>query len=142
MVNRSWLIYSDFLILEVEFEDEPWAIWTNTYYFHICLIQYHLWLEAKKKMLLQSFIIAAFQFNIYIKNYIHTIICWKKSNSNLNLMRKWMLYVKYVTSQNMCYITLVNCMIFFTCLLYLILYLFFKYVTYTYSQCWDKLSIS
>ena len=142
MVNRSWLIYSDFFNIR----SGIWR-WTLRYMNKYILFSYLFdtvssMFGSQKKMLLQSFIIAAFQFNIYIKNYIHTIICWKKSNSNLNLMRKWMLYVKYVTSQNMCYITLVNCMIFFTYLLYLILYLFFKYVTYTYSQCWDKLSIS
>ena len=49
--------------------------------------------------------------------------------------------VHYITKY-VFYVTLVNCMIIFRYLLYLILYLFFKYVTHTYSQYWDKLSVS
>ena len=49
--------------------------------------------------------------------------------------------VRYVT-KNVRYVALVNCMIVFMYLLYLILYVFFKYVTHTYSQYRDKLSVS
>ena len=50
--------------------------------------------------------------------------------------------VCYVTKY-VYYVTLVNCMIVFRYLLYLFLNLFLKYVTHhTYSQYWDKLSIS
>ena len=142
MVNRSWLIYSDFLNIR----SGIWR-WSLRYMNKYILFSYLFdtvasMFRSQKKNVTPVFYFGAFQFNIYIKKYMHTIFCWKKSNSNLNLMRKWMLYVRYVMSQNICYITLVYCMIVFRYLLYLILYFFFKYVTYTYSQYWNKLSIS
>ena len=76
-----------------------------------------------QKNVIPNFYFAVFHFIIYIKStYIQYFV------------------VHYITKY-VCYITLVNCMIIFRYLLYLIFYLIFKY-NHTYSWYLDKLRIS
>ena len=105
-----------------------------SYFFDIVAFMFR-----RQNSVIPTFYFAVYHFNIDIKStYIQYFVRESQTQTIFNEKVNVVCYVtKYVL-----HVTLVNCMIAFRYLLYLNHYLLLKYISHSYSQCWDKLSNS